>query len=126
MLLGTDLVLVCSYVGGAPGKIDLYVGKEVVRRAIPMDDATNQLIELIKEHDRFGHTQSYRLETCTKLCLTYGSHIKHGCKQHAAIATHSMSEIDVCHRWMDPDEGEEDIEAIAEERLEKGPQPAAV
>ena len=29
-------------------------------------------------------------------------------------------------RWMDPDEGEEDIEAIAEERLEKGPQPAAV
>ena len=40
------------YVGGAPGKIDLYVGKEVVRRAIPMDDATNQLIELIKEHDR--------------------------------------------------------------------------
>ena len=42
----------CRYVGGAPGKIDLYVGKEVVRRAIPMDDATNQLIELIKEHDR--------------------------------------------------------------------------
>ena len=31
-----------------------------------------------------------------------------------------------CCRWMDPDEGEEDIEAIAEERLEKGPQPAAV
>lgn len=44
--------LPCRYVGGAPGKIDLYVGKEVVRRAIPMDDATNQLIELIKEHDR--------------------------------------------------------------------------
>ena len=42
----------CRYVGGAPGKIDLYVGKEVIRRAIPMDDATNQLIELIKEHDR--------------------------------------------------------------------------
>ena len=52
MLLSTELALVRSYVGGAPGKIDLYVGKEVVRRAIPMDDATNQLIELIKEHDR--------------------------------------------------------------------------
>jgi (E)-4-hydroxy-3-methylbut-2-enyl-diphosphate synthase len=26
-----------GYVGGAPGKIDLYVGKEVVRRGIPMD-----------------------------------------------------------------------------------------
>lgn len=37
-----------GYVGGAPGKIDLYVGKEVVRRAIPMDSATDQLIELIK------------------------------------------------------------------------------
>lgn len=26
-----------GYVGGAPGKIDLYVGKEVVRRGIPME-----------------------------------------------------------------------------------------
>ena len=37
-----------GYVGGAPGKIDLYVGKEVVRRAIPMSGATDELIELIK------------------------------------------------------------------------------
>lgn len=27
-----------GYVGGAPGKIDLYVGKEVVQRAIPMEE----------------------------------------------------------------------------------------
>ena len=40
-----------GYVGGAPGKIDLYVGKEVVRRAIPMSTATDELIELIKQHD---------------------------------------------------------------------------
>ena len=40
-----------GYVGGAPGKIDLYVGKEVVRRAIPMATATDELIELIKLHD---------------------------------------------------------------------------
>lgn len=39
-----------GYVGGAPGKIDLYVGKEVVRRGIPMDVATQELIELIKQH----------------------------------------------------------------------------
>jgi 4-hydroxy-3-methylbut-2-en-1-yl diphosphate synthase IspG/GcpE len=26
-----------GYVGGAPGKIDLYVGKEVVRKAIPSE-----------------------------------------------------------------------------------------
>lgn len=31
-----------------PGKIDLYVGKEVVRRAIPMESACDQLVELIK------------------------------------------------------------------------------
>ena len=42
-----------GYVGGAPGKIDLYVGKEVVRRGIPDDVACDQLIELIKEHGRW-------------------------------------------------------------------------
>ncbi|GIL68785.1 hypothetical protein Vafri_22024 [Volvox africanus] len=42
-----------GYVGGAPGKIDLYVGKEVVRRGIPMESACDQLIELIKEHGRW-------------------------------------------------------------------------
>ena len=30
-----------GYVGGAPGKIDLYVGKEVVRRNIPFEDGCN-------------------------------------------------------------------------------------
>ena len=33
---------------GGAGKIDLYVGKEVVRRAIPMEGACDELIELIK------------------------------------------------------------------------------
>jgi (E)-4-hydroxy-3-methylbut-2-enyl-diphosphate synthase len=42
-----------GYVGGAPGKIDLYVGKEVVRRGIPMESATDELIELIQEHGRW-------------------------------------------------------------------------
>jgi hypothetical protein len=35
-------------VGGAPGKIDLYVGKEVVRRGINNETACDELIELIK------------------------------------------------------------------------------
>ena len=39
-----------GYVGGAPGKVDLYVGKEVVKRAIPNDDACDALVDLIKEH----------------------------------------------------------------------------
>lgn len=42
-----------GYVGGAPGKIDLYVGKEVVRRGIPMEGATDSLVDLIKEHGRW-------------------------------------------------------------------------
>ncbi|CAI5996923.1 unnamed protein product [Closterium sp. NIES-65] len=42
-----------GYVGGAPGKIDLYVGKEVVQRAIPMEEATDALVKLIKDHGRW-------------------------------------------------------------------------
>ena len=42
-----------GYVGGAPGKIDLYVGKEVVRRGIAMEGAPDQLIDLIKEYGRW-------------------------------------------------------------------------
>mmetsp|Transcript_14411 Transcript_14411/g.54357 ORF Transcript_14411/g.54357 Transcript_14411/m.54357 type:complete len:336 (-) Transcript_14411:1090-2097(-) len=39
-----------GYVGSAAGKIDLYVGKTVVRRGINMDSAPDQLVDLIKEH----------------------------------------------------------------------------
>ena len=42
-----------GYVGGAPGKIDLYVGKEVVKRAIPNEQACDELIQLIKDHGRW-------------------------------------------------------------------------
>jgi (E)-4-hydroxy-3-methylbut-2-enyl-diphosphate synthase len=42
-----------GYVGGAPGKIDLYVGKTVVKRAIEMERATDALIQLIKDHGRW-------------------------------------------------------------------------
>lgn len=38
-----------GYVGGAPGKIDLYVGKEVVKRGIPMEGASDALVQLIKD-----------------------------------------------------------------------------
>ena len=39
-----------GYVGGAPGKVDLYVGKTVVQRGIPNEIACDALVELIKEH----------------------------------------------------------------------------
>jgi len=42
-----------GYVGGAPGKVDLYVGKEVVKKGIPNDDACDALIQLIKDNDRW-------------------------------------------------------------------------
>ena len=42
-----------GYVGGAPGKINLYVGKEPVKFNIPEDEAVERLIDLIKEHGRW-------------------------------------------------------------------------
>ena len=40
-----------GYVGTVPGKVDLYYGKEVVRKGIPNDDAVDELVTLIKEYD---------------------------------------------------------------------------
>jgi (E)-4-hydroxy-3-methylbut-2-enyl-diphosphate synthase len=42
-----------GYVGGAPGKINLYVGKTAVKFNIPEDEAVARLIDLIKEHHRW-------------------------------------------------------------------------
>lgn len=47
-----------GYVGGAPGKINLYVGKEAVKFNIPEGEAVERLIDLIKEHDRWVDTES--------------------------------------------------------------------
>jgi (E)-4-hydroxy-3-methylbut-2-enyl-diphosphate synthase len=43
-----------GYVGGAPGKINLYVGKSCVRYNIPEADADDRLVELIREHGRWS------------------------------------------------------------------------
>jgi len=40
-----------GYVGTLPGKVDLYYGKEVVRKSIPNEEAVDSLVELIKEYD---------------------------------------------------------------------------
>jgi len=42
-----------GYVGGAPGKINLYVGKEPVKFNIPESEAVERLVDLIKEHGRW-------------------------------------------------------------------------
>ncbi|MFT4901213.1 MAG: (E)-4-hydroxy-3-methylbut-2-enyl-diphosphate synthase [Lentimonas sp.] len=42
-----------GYVGGAPGKINLYVGKECVKYNVPAVEALDRLIELIKAHGKW-------------------------------------------------------------------------
>ena len=42
-----------GYVGGAPGKINLYVGKTPVKFNIPEDEAVARLTDLIREHGRW-------------------------------------------------------------------------
>jgi (E)-4-hydroxy-3-methylbut-2-enyl-diphosphate synthase len=46
-----------GYVGGAPGKVNLYVGKKPVKFNIPEAEAVDRLVDLIKEHDRWLEPQ---------------------------------------------------------------------
>jgi (E)-4-hydroxy-3-methylbut-2-enyl-diphosphate synthase len=42
-----------GYVGWKPGKVNLYVGKEVVLREVEEDAAADRLVQLIKDHGRW-------------------------------------------------------------------------
>ncbi|MFM2294771.1 MAG: (E)-4-hydroxy-3-methylbut-2-enyl-diphosphate synthase [Verrucomicrobiota bacterium] len=42
-----------GYVGGAPNKINLYVGKTPIKFNIPEADAVERLVDLIKEHNKW-------------------------------------------------------------------------
>jgi 1-hydroxy-2-methyl-2-(E)-butenyl 4-diphosphate synthase len=42
-----------GYVGGAPGKINLYVGKTAVKFNIPAEEAVERLTDLIREHGKW-------------------------------------------------------------------------
>ena len=46
-----------GYVGGAPGKINLYVGKQCVQYNIPQAEADARLIALIKEHNKWAEPE---------------------------------------------------------------------
>jgi (E)-4-hydroxy-3-methylbut-2-enyl-diphosphate synthase len=39
-----------GYVGTLPGKVDLYYGKEIVRKSVPNEESVEALIDLIKEY----------------------------------------------------------------------------
>ncbi|MCG8591780.1 MAG: (E)-4-hydroxy-3-methylbut-2-enyl-diphosphate synthase [Proteobacteria bacterium] len=42
-----------GYVGSGPGRVNLYVGKEVVVRAVAEDEAPDRLVDLIRDHNRW-------------------------------------------------------------------------
>ena len=42
-----------GYVGGAPGKINLYVGKTPIKFNIPEAEAVDRLVDLIREHGKW-------------------------------------------------------------------------
>jgi len=47
-----------GYVGGGPGKINLYIGKTPVRFGIPETEAVESLVDLIQEHGKWVEPQS--------------------------------------------------------------------
>ena len=42
-----------GYMGGAPGKVNLFVGKECIEKGVPTDQAVDHLIDIIKTHDKW-------------------------------------------------------------------------
>ncbi len=46
-----------GYVGGAPGKINLYVGKQAIKFNIPEVEAVERLVDLIKEHGKWAEPE---------------------------------------------------------------------
>ena len=46
-----------GYVGGAPGKINLYVGKQPIRFNIPETEAVDRLVDLIREHGKWAEPE---------------------------------------------------------------------
>ena len=50
-----------GYVGGAPGKINLYVGKNCVQYNIPQAEADDRLIALIREHGKWADPEPHQL-----------------------------------------------------------------
>ncbi|MDB6109658.1 MAG: ispG [Pedosphaera sp.] len=50
-----------GYVGGAPNKINLYVGKQAVKFNIPEIEAVDRLVDLIREHGKWVEPESEAL-----------------------------------------------------------------
>ena len=48
-----------GYVGGAPGKINLYVGKTAIKFNIPETEAVERLVDLIREHGKWVEPEAH-------------------------------------------------------------------
>jgi len=44
-----------GYVGSGPGRVNLYVGKELARRNVPAAEADDRLVDLIRQHGAWTH-----------------------------------------------------------------------
>ncbi len=55
-----------GYVGGAPGKVNLYVGKTPVKFNVPQEQAVERLVDLIREHGKW-------VEPCATISPKNGS-----------------------------------------------------
>ena len=42
-----------GYVGGSPGHVNLYVGKDVVEKSVPEADADERLVDLIRRQGKW-------------------------------------------------------------------------
>ncbi|MGZ8901179.1 MAG: flavodoxin-dependent (E)-4-hydroxy-3-methylbut-2-enyl-diphosphate synthase, partial [Limisphaerales bacterium] len=51
-----------GYVGGAPGKINLYVGKQAIKFNIPEGEAVERLVDLIREHGKWVEPENMNSE----------------------------------------------------------------
>ena len=47
-----------GYVGGSPGHVNLYVGKEVVEKGVPEAEADDRLIDLIKSRGKWQEPEA--------------------------------------------------------------------
>ena len=54
-----------GYVGGAPGKINLYVGKTPIKFNIPEAEAVDRLVDLIREHGKWVEPEARETSALT-------------------------------------------------------------
>jgi len=56
-----------GYVGGAPGKINLYVGKTPVKFNIPEAEAVDRLVDLVREHGKWVEAEEHLTTSPTEI-----------------------------------------------------------